>query len=133
MKAFHSLIVSLLVFTPISFASANDFEKNEEIRVVMRRNGDDCRTQRPIQHYAYFTSASDRKQYREFLTSRGYVIDRESDDADRKHPKGIIFSRSQAPIEIDDETAVLDAAAAQFGGEYDGWEADIIRKPGGSN
>jgi hypothetical protein len=108
-----------------SATMANDFAKNEEVRMVLREHGDDGTAPRPIQHYAYFPTSAAQKQYRDFLLGRGYHVDREEDNTPQPTPWGIVFSKIQTPTDIDDETEALGMTAAQEGGEYDGWETGI--------
>lgn len=109
---------------------ANDLAKNEEVRAVLRKQGDDGKIARSVQHYAYFPSWRAEKSYRDFLTAREYKIDRESNESPHANPWAIIFSKVQFPNAIDDETAQLDANAARLGGDYDGWETSIVRSLG---
>ncbi|MDQ0319028.1 hypothetical protein QO002_001166 [Pararhizobium capsulatum DSM 1112] len=106
----------------------SEFAKNEEVRLDLRKQGDDGRTPRLLQHYAYFPSADAEKAYADFLISKAYQIERESGDSPGDNPWGVIFTKVQAPIDIDDETANLGLKANSLGGEYDGWETDLIRK-----
>ncbi|HCL65517.1 MAG TPA: hypothetical protein DIC56_11890 [Rhizobium sp.] len=112
-----------------STAMSNDFEKNEEVRQILRKQGDDSRTARVVQHYAYFQTSEARDLYRDFLFARGYKVDRESHQDPYFNPWGIVFSKVQVPNDIDVETEELDINAAKFGGEYDGWESGIVRSP----
>jgi hypothetical protein len=106
---------------------ASDFVKNEEVRREMRRHGDDCKAERPIQHYAYFPEVTARRRYREFLLGRGYDIVRQEHVEFEPNSLSIVFSKLQAPNDIDHETAALGAYANTCSGEYDGWEADVCR------
>jgi len=106
----------------------DEFLKNEPVRAGLRENGDNCEVPRPIEHYAYFPTREGQAGYRDFLTSRGYQIDREEADADDEGRSAIVFSQVQAPVAIDQETALLEDQAAELGGEYDGWVTDVIRQ-----
>jgi len=127
MRFLSYLMACLVGILPAKFVHANDFVKNEEVRQGMRREGDDGRTPRAIQHYAYFPDEVARKTYREFVTSRGYEIDDEHGEGSGRNSLAIIFSKVQAPTEIDDETKVLDDNAVRLSGVYDGWETAIVR------
>jgi hypothetical protein len=106
---------------------AGDFAKNEEVRKVLLEHGDDGRSVRLIQHYAYFATAEAASQYREFVSARGYQLDREANDASQPRPWSIVFSKLQAPKDIDSEAGLLDLSAVKLGGEYDGWETKVNR------
>ncbi|MCQ4632007.1 ribonuclease E inhibitor RraB [Shinella sp. CPCC 100929] len=106
---------------------ATDFAKNEQARQALREEGDDCLTARPIRHFAYFGTPVARQQYREFLLARGYEINREGNEDYQPKLWSVVFSKVQVPIDIDNETEVLDAKAVTFGGEYDGWETEVRR------
>lgn len=105
-----------------------EFSKNEEVRRYLAKQGDHSRTPRLLQHYAYFPSADAEKAYASFLKSKAYQIERESSDSLGDNPWGVIFTKVQAPIDIDDETGNLELKATRLGGEYDGWETEVIRK-----
>ena len=107
---------------------AGDFLKNEPVRAEMRKNGDDCMMPRPIEHYAYFQAPEGRAAYREIILSRGYVVLHEDMSASGDGRFFILFSKVEAPIAIDKETALLEDHATVLGGEYDGWETDTLRK-----
>ena len=94
----------------------------------MRKEGDNCRTPRPIDHYAYFPTSEARARYREFIVSRGYRIEREDVSAADDSKLVIIFSKVDAPVAIDRETFLLENQAMQMGGYYDGWVTDVIRQ-----
>jgi len=113
----------------LTFGKPNDFTKNEQVRAVMRGNGDNCLIPRAIDHYAYFPTETERASYRAFVMARGYGIDREDRNEDREHPCGIFFSKVQVPDDIDDETMQLEMTAMQMKGDYDGWETDVVRQP----
>lgn len=108
--------------------NVEEFIKNEEVRSVLRENGDDCRSPRAIQHYAYFPDAKGQKTYLDFVASRGYRIDDEHNEAEGRNAWAVIFSQVQIPIRIDSETAILREYAQTLGGDYDGWETPVIRK-----
>ena len=112
----------------LAFGKPNDFKKNEQVRAVMRGNGDSCRIPRAIDHYAYFPTETERADYRAFVIARGYGIDHEDRDDDRKYPCGIIFIKVQVPDDIDDETMLLEVTAMQMKGGYDGWVTDVVRQ-----
>lgn len=106
---------------------AQDFAKNEEVRRVLREHGDDGRSVRLIQHFAYFTTEKAALQYRELVSARGYQVDLEANDASPPRSWSIEFSKLQAPNDIDGETGFLDSSAVKLGGEYDGWETKVHR------
>jgi hypothetical protein len=110
------------------FSSADDFFKNETVRATLRKEGDNCKTPRLIEHYAYFPTHEARDSYREFISSRGYKIEREDVRANDVGRLVVIFSKVQAPIAIDRETALLEDRASQLEGDYDGWETEVIRR-----
>ena len=106
----------------------DDFLKNESVRNVLRKQGDNCKASRLIDHYAYFSTPETRASYREFIVSRGYQVKLEDVSATDDGRVVIIFCKLQAPIAIDNETVLLEDHATQLGGEYDGWETEVIRR-----
>jgi hypothetical protein len=52
---FFRLISSFLqAIVPLASANADHFAKNEQVREVLRQNGDRGMSPRVVQHYAYF-------------------------------------------------------------------------------
>jgi hypothetical protein len=115
---------AVLAAGPIAFG--NDFAKNEEVRSELRRQGDDCRTARPIEHFAYFPTSAAMMKYRQFVLGRAYSIDHENEEPKVSKRWRLAFSKIQIPDNIDDETEALGTNADQFGGEYDGWETEVV-------
>jgi hypothetical protein len=128
MRVFRFLLSFGLLLLPLGTASADEFAKNEEVRRVLRSNGDDTRIPRDIQHFAYFPSELTQQSFRRFVVSRGYRIDDQHAGGANPLPWALIFSKVQAPLDIDAETEVLRVNAEGFAGEYDGWETAVIRK-----
>lgn len=93
---------------------------------MLRENGDDTRSPRSIQHFAYFPGAKEQSAFHDFVISRGYRIDDEHSEAVGRFPWAVIFSKEQAPAEIDEETSVLRVNAERLKGEYDGWETAVV-------
>ncbi|WP_137158310.1 ribonuclease E inhibitor RraB [Rhizobium sp. FKL33] len=114
-------------FTPAARSAHPEFAKNETVRKVLRRHGDNGAALRPVQHFAYFSSAEGRREFSDVLSSRGYEIDSQHDDANPPNRFSLIFSKLQAPNAIDDETGALEALAAACRGDYDGWETEVVR------
>ncbi|MDB5555201.1 MAG: hypothetical protein JWL86_5185 [Rhizobium sp.] len=106
----------------------DEFLKNERVRSVLRENGDDCRSPRTVQHFAYFPDAAPQISFREFLVAHGYDIDDEHNEAEGRNAWAVIFSKIQTPVKIDGETALLGEYAGRLGGDYDGWETEVVRK-----
>jgi hypothetical protein len=116
-------------FVGFSPDNVDSFLKNEAVRSNLRKHGDNSKTPRAIEHYAYFPTDELRASYRDFIISLGYQVEREDFGAGDDGKIVIVFSKVQAPIAIDKETALLDDHARQLGGDYDGWETKVIRRP----
>lgn len=123
----RGLYTLAIIFSVGSVALPDDFAKNEEVRRVLRSQGDDGSSARQVQHYAYFPTLEAEIRYRDLVLARGYRLDRETNDGSHPKPWSIVFSKLQAPNDIDNETEILNVDAANLGGEYDGWETDIRR------
>ena len=108
--------------------NVDEFLKNERVRSVLRENGDNCRSPRTVQHFAYFPDAAAQIGFREFLVSRGYDIDDAHNEAEGRNSWAVIFSKTQIPVKIDGETALLSEHAGRLDGDYDGWETEVVRK-----
>jgi hypothetical protein len=121
------VVTNLVPVMDLAATTRNDFE-NEKVREGLRQNGDDCRTPRLVDHYAYFGDIASLRNYREYVESNGYQIIRESSDDEEDSLWLLLFSKLQRLTELDPITSELQAKAESLDGEYDGWECDVVRR-----
>jgi hypothetical protein len=110
--------------------SEEDRERIQNRRTceVLEKRGDHLDRERPIDHWAYFPDRQSRDAFNAEAETLGYriegLIEPEGD-----HGYGSRLSSLGRPSlhEIDDQTVPLFRAARAHGGEYDGWETQVLR------
>jgi uncharacterized protein (TIGR01619 family) len=101
--------------------------KNEEVLEVLAEKGDALTLAREVQHWIYFRSEYSRANFQDAATAAGFAVVSVS-RSEGAFPFGIVLSKQQ-PVEqdrIDDTTIELLHLADRFGGDYDGWETQVI-------
>ncbi len=102
----------------------------EDMRVieVMRENGDPLAPKRDVRHYCYFEAAHDAEKFAAQLREIGFSVECEPSAADDGKTLALASRDDSAEpttlFPILDQVASMTEAA---GGEYDGWEAAIVR------
>lgn len=102
--------------------------RNRRTCEALQGNGDGLSAQRPIDHWAYFHAAADRARFVESATALGCSV-AETWEPDNEHDRfGVRLSARGVPSfeKIDDLTMPLWKAARECGGEYDGWETEVV-------
>lgn len=106
---------------------------NRHVLENPQRGGDDLSKSRRIFHWLYFSSEANRDLCAEAARGRGFGtrLLPASPKPDNKFPLGLQLHRidSVAPKAIDDLSMGLLALAQENGGQYDGWETQLV-KPG---
>lgn len=97
---------------------------NRNVVDVLLDRGDKPQIPRPIDHWSYFPDASRAAAFAEWLRARGFGIGA-CEPVERKSHL-VRFMRVDQPAEIDDVVLPLHAKAEELGGEYDGWECQVI-------
>ncbi|WP_108882221.1 ribonuclease E inhibitor RraB [Anderseniella sp. Alg231-50] len=99
-------------------------EKNELVRVQLRKHGDDGKKARHVIHFAYPVEGSNAQPKADVKLSLSDLDVRftETDDSD-----GIVFEheREVASAGFDDLTADLLERFSKAGWHYDGWECAV--------
>jgi hypothetical protein len=96
-----------------------------EAEMEMASSDPEKRTSEPMKHYLYFPKKPNAEDAGERLRSRGFSVEV------RKGVDGgnwLVLATKASPKtgeEMDERRDELEALAAQFGGEYDGWEAAV--------
>jgi uncharacterized protein (TIGR01619 family) len=113
----------------VLYPSPEDLEriKNGDLLDVLVQNGDVLKAAREVQHWMYFRSESSRALFRDAAARAGFRIVSES-NLEGDLPCGISVARTQT-IEralIDKTVVELLRLAQRFGGEYDGWETQVV-------
>lgn len=91
------------------------------------RHGDRVEVPRPIEHCLYFSDESAIATFADWATAQGFEVSSVSED---ESGKWCVLVVKIAPLEIGAvfaQTSALTAAAAEHGGEYDGWGTVIVK------
>ena len=100
-------------------------EANNSVRAQLAEEGDDGRTPRAVEHWAYPVSSKSgsTSQLRKLLKNLGFHVD----DANNG---GLRFSHvtAVAGTDFDALTTRLTNLMIENGWEYDGWETVVVRK-----
>ena len=102
--------------------------RNRRVCLALQQHGDTLTAPREIDHWAYFPDESARARFVREVEALGFAV-RDTNHIDgSERPFGIQFFRVDTPdLEtIDDLTVPLEHAAREQGGEYDGWESQVI-------
>lgn len=102
--------------------------RNSDVLVSLKQAGDALIEMRAVQHWAYFPSVAAQAEFYLHVQSEGFSSIEAFESAQSAQPYGLSFSRVETLSAIDDVTAALSQAAARHGGEYDGWECEVVRE-----
>jgi Family of unknown function (DUF695)/Regulator of ribonuclease activity B len=112
------------------YPSGGDRQRIENRRVcdALEQHGDLLTQKREIDHWAYFPNASARASFVERALRLGFRLRSMSEPAKAGDQYGVRLYRIDVPAResIDDVTISLFQLAAEHGGEYDGWETQVI-------
>lgn len=95
----------------------------------LERNGDALEKERPIEHWIYFPDAISRKSFLETVAELGYATEEMIEPESKEDMYGVRLSCIGVPSidNIDYITLPLYRAAKDHGGNYDGWETQVVR------
>ncbi len=102
---------------------------NGDMMVIrqLEENGDDLKSPRSIQHFAYFEDAEAAEEFAEWAKENEFEVEptEEGDTGDYL----VSFTHNGSPDieEIFDRTSAADEMASELGGMYDGWETEIVK------
>lgn len=103
---------------------------------ALAARGDQLALARPIRHFSYFESASQRAEFSRSVENAGFAVSSVSDTgrAADARPFGVVYELAQAPSlqVVSETTALLMQLSEKHGGTYDGWECEVVggrRKP----
>ena len=84
---------------------------------------------RDIDHWLYFSTNASRKEAKARAIKQGFVVRSESTDSESDFPHGLQLCRSDKtdPQTIDEVVFSLFSLCHELGGNYDGWETEVIR------
>lgn len=102
--------------------------QNRRLCDALQRSGERFEQMRPIEHSAYFPDAARRERFIERAAQAGWRVVELLDPEARGEQYGVRVSASGIPSHqrIDALTLPLFHAAEDCGGEYDGWETQVV-------
>lgn len=102
---------------------------NERVADVLIESGDALVEARPIQHWAYFSTEESRAQFIALIEQRFSGIDAQMNPMSEGKDHAVTFWHNGVPDpdSMTEITGRLSLAAESCGGEYDGWETQVIR------
>lgn len=100
--------------------------QNRRTCSVLEQRGDDLSKVRDIDHWAYFPEAAMRDCYISDALAHGFLLRPTSNGVDSDRGFCAILFRPDAPARIDDPVLTLFDCARNVGGQYDGWETQIV-------
>jgi regulator of RNase E activity RraB len=100
---------------------------NAKVFRVLAKQGDDSAALHEVCHWAYFPTESAQSEFAEAVRHLGYSVLYTEPNSD-KTPFGVEFIRRESirPAILNTLCAELSLLAERFGGEYDGWETQVI-------
>jgi hypothetical protein len=122
------------IYFELLYPSAEELQRINNRRVcdALEAHGDAMTVARDVDHWAYFPDTAARARFLRELEGLGFTVRHLWDDgADEARCCGVQFYRVDIPsfTDIDEVTLPLYQAASDAGGEYDGWETQVIKPP----
>lgn len=110
---------------------------NKSAIEALEARGDTIERARPITHFSYFPSASQRAAFTGSIENAGFTVSRltETGRAADARPYGVVYQQAQSATlaVLSETTGLLTQLAEKNGGEYDRWECELAagvkRKP----
>ena len=97
---------------------------NQNVVNVLLDRGDKPQLPRPIEHWAYFPDAARAAAFVDWLQAHDFTITVSEPVERASHV--VRFMRVDQPSAIDEVVLPVHARAEELGGEYDGWECQVI-------
>jgi len=103
--------------------------KNEGVADTLIEHGDAFAEALPVQHWAYFPTEGARAQFIAFIERRFSGIDSHTNPMSEGKEHAVTFWHTGIPDSdsMTEITGMLSLAAESCGGEYDGWETQVVR------
>lgn len=121
-------------YLELLYPSDENMERIQNRRVcdALQEDGDALTQPRDIDHWAYFPDASSRSRFLRSVTRKGFQVRElfeESDGSERPFVAHLFRVDVPSHDEIDAVTLPLSRAAQKVGGDYSGWETQLIKRP----
>src|SRR5687767_83482 len=101
---------------------------NERVVDALIEHGDALAEARPIQHWAYFPTEEARARFIAFIEPRFSDIGIHMNPMSQGKEHAVTFRHTGVPDSdsMTEITGMLSLAAESCGGEYDGWETQVL-------
>jgi hypothetical protein len=102
--------------------------RNDSVVDLLSEKGDALEQARPVQHWAYFPTEAGRARFITFIEQKFANIDTHVNPVSRGKEYAVTFWHTGVP-DSDSMTAITETlalAAESCGGEYDGWETQVL-------
>lgn len=108
-------------------ASARRWIDDRRVVTLLESHGDKLSIERPIDHWAYFSSNEAREKFEQQIVSLGFNTQDKLVNDDKDMEYAIVFRKTQAAQldAIHQTTTALELAASTCQGQYDGWESPV--------
>ena len=100
--------------------------KNSTVCERLAGLGDDLSQPRAIDHIVSFEARQDRQLFVDFLLSEGFEIVSLPEPEEARPRYEVMFSRRDAPLEINQAVLPLVSKVEALGGAYEGWNCEVI-------
>lgn len=102
--------------------------KNQKVLALMHEQGDYGEAPRPVDHFVYFRDKMDREKFVKTVRDAGFELKDMTEHPDSEEPWGVIVSATQTASHEEIHQAVdkVSKLAKSHGGNYDGWETQIV-------
>jgi len=100
----------------------------QRVLAVLAAHGDDQSRLREVEHFAYFPTPTARANFIDKSLAAGFKLRRTSEPNEVSKEFGAILFHLDAPDEdvLEKVITLLSDLARQCGGNYDGWETQIL-------
>lgn len=100
---------------------------NHDVILALRRQGDDCRAPRKIDHLIVAADREQAETLARTVVDRGFNL---KSGGPAKRPGGrwsVEFDKIEAPLDLNETTIMLARLAKEYGGDYDGWGCEVVK------
>ena len=103
--------------------------QNGRVIENLQKHGDKLEKERPVDHWIYFKSETDRENFLNAIKEMNFEIESKDETSSGESPFSLQLSRiDKADYEsVNEYVMYLWQEAQEFNGDYDGWETLIIK------
>lgn len=103
--------------------------QNDLVVQNLEEHGDSLEKERPVDHWIYFESSSDREDFLKSIENEGFEIVVKEEISSDEYPFSLQLTRvDKVDYEnVNTHTIFLWKLAQEFNGHYDGWETFVVK------